>query len=136
MRMKLLAASAAAASFLAIPAMAHPHPEGDEKIQRVIVMTGDEAKKGGVRSFRMHRGEGGVAFTDCDGDKTAIEEGAGKEKTRIFFCGKPGLSGEERAKKLEEARARLAKNDHFSSEHRARVEAALQEAINRARAGK
>lgn len=135
MRMNLLAASAAVACLLAAPAMAHP-PAGDEKVQRVIVMTGDDARKGGVRTFRVHRGEGGVAFADCDGDKTAIEEGAGKEKTRIFFCGKLGLSGEERAKRLEEVRERLARNDHFSSEHRAKVEAALQEAINRARGGK
>ncbi len=100
-------------------------------------MTTDaDTKKGHVRSFRMHPGEGGASFADCGGDKTEIEEGTGKEKTRIFFCGKPGLSGEERAKKLEEVRSRLAKNDHLSGEHRARVDAALQDAINRARAGK
>jgi hypothetical protein len=137
MKSTILAAATLVAIAIAVPATAHPHPEGAEKIERVIVMTGDrDSTKGDVRSFRIHRGEGGVALSDCDGDKTEIEEGAGKEKTRIFFCGKPSLTSEERARKLEEVRSRLAKNDRLSGEHRARVDAALKEAIERARAGK
>lgn len=138
MRSNLLVA-ALGATVLALPAMAHPHPQAGEKSEQVIIMTTDatdaDAKKGGVRAFRMHP-EGGMNFADCDGDKTEIQEGTGKEKTRIFICGKPGLSGEERAKKLEEVRSRLAKNDRLSGEHRSRVDAALQEAINRARSSK
>jgi hypothetical protein len=46
------------------------------------------------------------------------------------------MTGEERAKKLEELRSKLTQGDHLGAEHRARVDAALQEAINRARAGR
>ena len=137
MKSTIIAGAALVATMLALPAMAHPHPQDGEKFERVIVMTTDaDAKKGDVRTFRMHSGAGAADFADCAGDKTEIQEGTGKEKTKIFFCGKPGLSGEERAKKLEEVRARLAKNERLSGEHRARVDAALQEAINRARSSK
>lgn len=135
--MKMIVLAAAAAAFLASAGMAHPHPEGGEKTDRVMVMTHvGEGKVGDVRTFRMHSGKGDIAFADCDGDKTEIQEGSGKEKTRIFVCGKSGMSREERAKRLEEVRNRLAQNDRLGQEHRARVQAALQEAIDRARAGK
>lgn len=123
-----------------VPVLAHSHPEGSEKIERVVIMNeGAKAKDGQTRSFHIRRGADGLrdmAFADCGGDATKIEEGEGKEKTRIFLCTNDKLSGEERAKKLEEIRAKMAQNDHLSAGHRAKVEAALQEAINRARAGK
>lgn len=58
-----------------------------------------------------------------------------KEKARIVLCTKGKLTGEERAKRLEELRTRLAQRDQLSPEAKAKIEAAIQEAINRARAG-
>jgi hypothetical protein len=44
------------------------------------------------------------------------------------------LSSADRAKRLEELLARLRSDGQFSAEHKARVEAALQEAIAKLRA--
>lgn len=142
MNMKFFGACAAVAALVAVPALSHPHPEG-EKTEKVIILEGvggdlAKGKEGETRSIRIHRkdGESSVSLSDCDeNNKTEISEGTGKERTHIVLCGKGNLTAEERAKKLEELRSRLGQNDRLSTEHRARVEAALQRAIERLRAG-
>ncbi|HEV2078643.1 MAG TPA: hypothetical protein VGR19_01930 [Allosphingosinicella sp.] len=139
----LVVSALAAAAAAAAPGVAQEAPAKEEKkIERVVILThaGKDAKPGEKREFRIHReGDGplrDMILKECEGEKTEIDGGADKEKTKIFFCGKPGMTGEERAKRLEELRSRLTQDGHFSAEHRAKIAAALQEAIDRARAGK
>jgi hypothetical protein len=86
-----------------------------------------------VREFRMLRGAGG-SFTCPNGEETKIDETTGGERTKILFCGDDKLSSAERAKKLEEALAKLRSEDHLGAEHKAKVEGALEAAIARLRA--
>jgi hypothetical protein len=142
MRMKLLGATALIGA-LAVPGLAQDSEKKEEKtVERIVIMEhGKDHKthKGGeTRIMRMHsKGDGAhhhFVMADCDGDKTEVDEATGKEKTRIILCGKGGLSAEDRVKELEEIRTRLAQNDHLGAEHRAKIEAALQRAIDRLRA--
>ena len=130
--------AAAASVALAGGAFAHPHEggEGRDKIQKVIVLTGKHDGKDAhkrVREFRILRGEGGE-LTCPNGDATKVDETTDGERTKILICGDDKLSRADRAKKLEEALAKMRSHDHLSGEHRAKVEAALQEAIERLRA--
>jgi hypothetical protein len=133
--------AAAASLALAGVALAHPHEggegEGKDKVHKVIVLRGpiakdskDAAKR--IREFRMMRGADGT-FTCPNGDETKIDETTGGDRTKILICGDDKLSGAERAKKLEDALARIRSQDHLSAEHKGKVEAALQEAISRLR---
>ena len=127
----------------AVPGLAQDSQANEEKkVERVVIVThaDKDSKPGEKREVRVHREGRGpmgeIALHNCDGEKTEINETTGKEKTKILFCGKPGMTAEERVKKLEELRSKLADGEHLGAEHRAKVEAALQEAINRARAGR
>jgi hypothetical protein len=137
----LAVAATLAAALAAGAASAHPeHAKDETKVERVIVLShaDKDGKPGEKRELLLHsdgKGIRDIVLKDCDGEKTEINEGTDKHKTRVVLCGKPGMTGEERAKRLEEVRAKLAQRDHLGAEHRARVDAALQEAINRARAG-
>lgn len=141
MAMKIILASAMAAILAAVPAAAQESKE-EKKTERFVIIQTEDADRAPakVREFRTRRmAEGGrhhVMLRGCEGEKTEVEQGDDKEKTRISICGKAGLSGEERAKELEAVRIRLAERDLLGAESRARLDAALQEAINRARAGK
>lgn len=133
-----LTLAAAASVALAGAALAHPHEggEGKDKVHRVIVMNGKHDGKDAdkrVREFRMLRGEGGE-FKCPNGEATKIDETTGGDRTKILICGDDKLSGAERAKKLEETLAKIRAEDHLGAEHKAKVEAALQEAIARLRA--
>ena len=124
------AAAAAAALVLGAPGFAHPH-EGDKKIERVMIVTHmDGAKPGEHRTLRIDGKE-----IRCEGDKTTVDEStSGKERTKIVLCGAGSdLSSAERAKKLEELLGKIRSDDHFSAEHKARVESALEEAISKLR---
>ena len=134
-RMKLAAGAAALAiAGLAGGAMAHPHPEGGEKVRKIVILEGKEKGAKGARHI-VHI-EGGRPM--CAGEKTEVVEETGtdkKEKTRIVICGKEGLSREERAARLEEALERVQANDSLSAEHRERMTAALREVMETLRAG-
>jgi hypothetical protein len=138
----LAVAATLAAALSAGAAFAHPdHAKDESKVERVIVLSHSdkEGKPGEKRDFLLHsdgKGIRDIVLKVCNGEKTEIDEGTDKQKTRVVFCGKPGMTGEERAKRLEEIKAKLAQRDHLGAEHRAKVDAALQQAINRARAGK
>lgn len=135
-----LTLAAAASVALAGAASAHPEHEGEgkEKVEKVIVLRGPMAKdtkEAGerIRQFRMMRGENGT-FTCPNGDETKIDETTGGDRTKILICGDDKLSGAERAKKLEDALARVRSQEHLGAEHKGKVEAALEEAIARLRA--
>lgn len=122
--------------------------EGDGPVR--IMRMHEGGKPGEVRRFEIHReggkGEGArvirmhgpdgdhMAMADCDGDKTEINEGDGKQKTKIIFCGDKSLTSAQRADKLEEIRRKMAERQAIGAEHRAKVDAALQQEINRLRA--
>jgi hypothetical protein len=134
----VMLAAAAASVALAGTALAHPHEgAGTDKVHKVIVLSkrgGGEGAAKPPREFRMLRGANGE-FTCPNGDSTKIDETTGGDRTKILICGDDKLSGAERAKKLEETLARLRSEDHLGAEHKAKVEAALQEAIAKLRAG-
>lgn len=159
MKTKMFGKVAAAAAMLAAGAAFTPGlaqesaTKEEEKVERIIILEhkDGEGHGDGVRVMRRHvkEGDGKVrrihiardgdgprhfAMVECEGEKTRIDEATGKEKTKIVLCGKDGLNAEERAARLEEIRAKLADREHLSAEHRAKVEAALTEAITRLRA--
>ena len=128
--------AAAASVALAGAALAHPHEGGDaEKTQKIIVLSkrADGAGTPPVREFRMMRGQGGE-FTCPNGEATKIDETTGGERTKVLICSDDKLSKAEHAEKLEGALARMQSENHLNGEHKAKVEAALQEAIARLRA--
>ena len=135
---KFIALAAAASVALTGAAFAHPHEGGDGKqtVEKIIVMTkrdGKDADKR-LRELRMMRGLHGE-FACPNGDATKIDETTGGERTKVLICGDDKLSNAERAKKLEETLAELRGREHVSAEHLAKVEAALQQAIAKLRAG-
>jgi hypothetical protein len=126
-----MAVAVAGAFALSTPGLSHPH-DGKEKIEKVILLTQkDGAKAGKHRTIRIDGSE-----VHCDAEKTTVDEATGdKERTRIVLCGAGAqLSSADRAKRLEELLGRLRSDEHFSAEHKARVEAALEEAITKLRA--
>ena len=133
-----LTLAAAASVALAGPALAHPHEGGEDKdkVQKVIILSGKHDAKDGekrVREFRMLRSEGGE-FRCPNGDETKIDETTGGDRTKILICGDDKLTSAQRAAKLEATLAKLRSEDHLGAEHKAKVEAALEEAIARLRA--
>lgn len=129
---------------LAAPGLAHPHPggEGEKKVEKFIILSGKHDAKDGARpprQFHMLRERGKEGLVGCEGEKTEVNEtttGNGSEKTRIVFCHDDKLSAAERAEKLEQSLARIRSDEHLSGEHKAKVEAALSEAIAKLRASK
>ena len=139
--MKLIAIGASVAATLLVTAVAvtpglaqQGETKEEKKVERVVIVEHkDGAKHGEHRAMRMRGGPGHMAMAHCDGDKTEIDEGEGKERTHIVLCGKGGMSAADRAKKLEEIKARMAERAELSAEHRARVTAAIDRAIERLR---
>ncbi|HEY0414080.1 MAG TPA: hypothetical protein VGD66_13165 [Allosphingosinicella sp.] len=131
--------SAAGALLLAAPVLAHEQHAGDggKTVERVIILSGpghhgDSAVERRVRVVEL----GGPEGASCGGGTPTEVNSAspdGREKTRIVICGHDGVSAAERADKLEKALTRIQQNDELSAEHKARVTAALQEAIERLR---
>jgi hypothetical protein len=127
----------AASVALAGAALAHPEHGGDGKneVQQVILLSKADGKgpHEAVRQFRMMRGENGT-FTCPNGDETKIDETTGGERTKVLICSDDKLSNADRARKLEETLAKLRSGEHLGAAHKDKVEAALQEAINKLRA--
>lgn len=135
----MLKALAAASVALAGVAFAHPHEghgDGEKKVERVVVLTRSGDHKGAekhVREFRMLRGPGGEF--QCPGGETAkVDETTGGDRTKILICDDGKASSADRVKRLEETLGRIRSDDHFSAEHKAKVEAALEDALARLRA--
>jgi hypothetical protein len=128
---------AAGASVLTAGAALSQTREGGDKevIHKVIMLAEGKDAPERVREFRMLRGADGE-FRCPDGAPTKVEETAGSERTKVLICGNNKLSDAERASKLEEMLARIRSEDHFGAAHKARVEAALTQAIERLRGSK
>jgi len=126
---------------LAAPGAAHPHPDGEGKEQRRIVIMEHDGKAGAgprTHSFRMRRGENGelVLPEGCreGGNQLAnVDEQSGNRRTRILLCGAGEGDSATRLQRLQQARDRLAANDELTGEHRDRVLAAIDRAIAEAR---
>jgi hypothetical protein len=141
-----LVAASIGALGLAAPSLAHPHPggEGVNKVEKIIILSGKDTKdaKGGAslpRQFHMIRERGKDGLVGCKGEKTEVDEtttGKGSETTRVIFCHDDDLSDAERVTRLEQSLAKIRSNEHLSGEHKAKVEAALSEAIAKLRASK
>lgn len=129
--------------------------------ERVIIMShrgdghgaGEHAAHGGhaahadhgdhrVRTFTLHRGDGGHGaaahhddLSDCaEGQRSEVSEGEGNERTRVILCGRGGnATPAERAERLQGIRDRLAGDSELSAEQKARVTAALDREIARLR---
>jgi hypothetical protein len=133
----ILKLAAAASVALSGAALAHPHEGAGAKqsVQKVIIINKHDGKpgSGAAREFRMMQSENGD-FSCPDSSATKVDETTGGDHTKILICADDKLPNAERAKKLEEALARIHDNDQLSGEHKAKVEAALQGAIARLRA--
>jgi len=135
-----LALLAGATLTLGSPGIAHPHPEGERKQQRIVVVEkhGDQARaEGATREFRIRRGENGEhALPEAcreGGELFNLDEREGERRTRFVLCARGAETPAARAEILELARTRLAENTHLSDEQRARVAAALEREIARLR---
>jgi hypothetical protein len=130
----------AAAAFLAgglaagAPAAAQDEPADGHhqtRVERVIVLSDKDHRDGEARRQ--------IRVLDVDGDhagcdKTEVNDSDGRQKTKVIVCGDEQVSAADRAARLEKALGRIQQNDDLSAEHKARVTAALQEAIERLRA--
>ncbi|HZG07838.1 MAG TPA: hypothetical protein VEZ70_02545 [Allosphingosinicella sp.] len=126
---------AAGASVLAAGAALSQTKEGGDKevIHKVIMLAEGKDASERMRELRILRGANGE-FRCPDGAPTKVEETAASERTKVLICGNDKLSDAERANKLEEMLARIRSEDHFGAAHKAKVEAALTQAIERLRA--
>lgn len=135
-----LAGAALAFALAAAPAAAADDASAPQKKTEKIVIierSGPHAE-GGDREIRRFRVEGlGDLAGHCAGQKDEVNEASpdGRERTRILVCGDTQLSAAERAEKLEHVLSRLESRDDLSAGQKARVTAALREAIERVRAG-
>jgi bla regulator protein blaR1 len=141
--MAVVANLAAVGALLGSPGIAHPHPEDgkQERRERIIVRT-DRHGGGGEARHREHRehrveirrgGHGGHVETNCDGERTNIDEGSGDQRARIVLCSRGDSTPAQRAEHLQRSRERLAGDPDLSAETRNRITAALDREISRLR---
>lgn len=132
--MKTLMISASLLALVAAPAMAHDPAKGEHKERRITIIETDGAKDG--KKFRIHGldHDRHLVTTECKGEKTEIEEETDGKKTRMLLCGNGDKAAQ--VERLEKARADFADRDGPSGEHKAKVLAALDRAIAKAREGK
>jgi hypothetical protein len=130
---------AAAAAILAggivagAPAAAQEEPaDGHQqtRVERVIVLSDRDHQDGDARQ-RIRVLDVNADHPGCD--KTEVNDDNGREKTKVVICGGDHASAADRAARLEKALGRIQRNDELSAEHKARVTAALQDAIERLR---
>ena len=110
---------------------------GDGNVRTIRIERKGDHEGAGPRVRALHMGEG-ARMIDCGGgERTEVEESTGgettRERTRIVFCGKEGLSAAQRIEKLEKALDRINANGELSAEHKDKVTAALRGAIERLR---
>ncbi len=137
-----LAAAALLLGGTAGAALAHPHPEGDgEKVTNFVII---HDGKGGERlagragdRFRALAIPGKGGLVECNGGEKIVDEvtGSDGDKTKVIICSK-GAPTVADAQRLEETLARITEMDHFSGEQKARIEAALRSAMERARSAR
>lgn len=128
--------AALAFALAASSAPAQEAPDAGRKTEKIVIV--ERAGAHGDGQTHRFRIEGGDEFiAKCEGSKDEVAEASpdGKERTRIVLCGHNQLSAAERADRLEHVLSRLESRDDLSAEQKARVTAALREAIDKVRAG-
>jgi hypothetical protein len=133
----LAGAGALALAGGAAGAPAYPHPGGGKKIERIVIIRDGAGHADGVgRRIRRVEVDGGDLVDCAAGDKVVDESGGGDEhKTKVVLCSQGGDSAHS-AGRLEEALARIEANDDLGTDQKARIEAALRSAIDRARSAR
>jgi hypothetical protein len=63
-----------------------------------------------------------------------VDEGTGDQRTRVILCSMGDADPAARLQRLQSLRERMASNSEIEGEHRARVLAALDRAIDQLRA--
>jgi|GEM_PF-3462964 len=116
---------------LAAPATAQDDPAAapDKAATRVILLSrAGEHADGERRRVRILDLNG-----DASGcDKTEVDDSAaGGGKTKVVVCGDERASAADRAARLERALAGIQQDDSIGAERKAKVTAALREAIDR-----
>jgi beta-lactamase regulating signal transducer with metallopeptidase domain len=113
--------------------------DGEVRRERVIVRTdrrddaggADRSEHGAEAMHRHHE----LVLSGCeDGQRDEVNEGTEGDRTRIILCSRGNATPAERAERLRHVRDRLAHDDEFSVEQRARVTAAIDREIARLRA--
>jgi hypothetical protein len=140
MSMKIATLTLAGAAFaIGATATATPEtPKSESRTEQIVVIR--DGGKGGTHGEHAARRVRVEALdrtgSHCSGRKSEVDEASrdGRERTHILVCG-DRLSAADRASELEHALARIEANSELSAEHKARVVAALREAIDRARSG-
>lgn len=112
---------------------AHPHPEGDERIEKKIIVH-KIAGPGGELPAELRD-----KMAKCEGEKVeataAAQAGAGKrENVRIVLCGKKGATPAELAAMLEKSVGRIEAESDLSPERKAQILAQLRAKIAELRA--
>ncbi|MBV9929763.1 MAG: hypothetical protein JO013_02320 [Alphaproteobacteria bacterium] len=118
-------------------------PAPDKKTEKIVIIerAGAPHPDGAAREVHRFRLEGAGSGEDlaahCAGQKDEVNAASddGKQRTRILVCGNTQLSAAERAERLEHVLSRLEARDDLNAEQKAKVTAALREAIERVRSG-
>jgi hypothetical protein len=135
----LYAATALGIALAAAPVAAADETPGQKTEKIVIIERAGPHADGTASEVHRFRIEGGgeALAAQCAGQKDEVNAASddGKQHTRIVLCGNSQLSAAERADKLEHVLSRLEARDDLSAEQKAKVTAALREAIQKVRAG-
>lgn len=107
----------------------------EQHVDRVIIMTKADGSTDAAAPRRFRIVDTNGELPGCDKAEVNDDGGDRKEKTKVVICGgDTKVSAAERAERLEKALARIQQNDSLSAEHKAKVAAAMREAIDRLRA--
>jgi len=140
MKILFYAAAAATVACVAAPVLAADDTPG-QKTEKIVIIERagghDGAAAGEVHRFRLEGADGEALAARCAGQKDEVNATSddGKQHTRIMVCGHGQLSAAERADRLEHVLSRLEARDDLSAEQKAKVTAALREAIDKVRSG-
>lgn len=134
----ILTAATAALAFAAAPAAASDDTTPQTKTERIVIVNHvGPAAEGGAGAVQRFRIEGGDLAAHCGGQADEVNAASpdGHQRTRILVCGEGQSSSADRVAKLEQVLARMEANTEIGADQKARVTAALREAIEHARAG-
>jgi hypothetical protein len=140
MKVLLYAAAALTVALAAAPAAADETPAAGRKTEKIVIIERAGPQADGqpreVHRFRIE-GDGDALAARCAGQKDEVDASSddGKQRAHIILCGNTQLSAAERVEKLEHVLSRLEARDDLSAEQKAKVTAALREAIERVRSG-
>lgn len=113
---------------------AHPHPEGDAKVEKKIIVHRIAGGGDGRELPAAVRDK----LANCEGEKVeataAANTGEKKENVRIVLCGKKGATPAELATMLEKSVGKIEAESELSPERKAQILAQLRAKIAELRA--